>query len=120
MPRGPRLRIPGGLYHIIAWGRARRPIFLQRSDYRDFLSRLEKGIRFSDYRCYAWVLMPDHFHLLVHAGENGTPPLMRRLMTGYAGAFNQRHRRAGRLFQSRYKAILCEKEPYLLELVRYI
>lgn len=120
MPRRARLIVPGGLYHIMARGIERRAIFGDPSDYQEFINRLGEALQKSGCRCFAWVLMPNHFHLLVQAGREGTPPLMRRLMTGYAGHFNRRHCRSGHLFQNRYKAILCEEEPYLLELIRYI
>jgi len=69
---------------------------------------------------YAWCLMPNHFHLLVRTGRVPLSQVMRRLLTGYATAFNLRHGRAGHLFQNRYKSILVEEEPYFLQLVRYI
>ena len=120
MPRQARLDSPGLLHHIIARGIERRPIFYSPTDYADFLSRIE--INQARYPCqiYAWVLMPNHFHLLVRSGEHGIFPFMKRLMTGYAVAFNHRHKRAGHLFQNRYKSIVCEEGPYFLELVRYI
>ena len=65
-------------------------------------------------------LLGNHFHLLILRGNRPLAELMRRLMTGYAVYFNLRHRRAGHLFQNRYKAILCEFDDYLLELVAYI
>ncbi len=120
MPRQARLMVPGGLYHVMARGIERRAIFSDTPDYQEFVDRLEDSLKKSACRCLAWVLMPNHFHLLIQAGKEGTPPLMRRLMTGYAGYFNWRHRRSGHLFQNRYKAILCEGEAYLMELVRYI
>lgn len=120
MPRQPRLNVPGGLFHIIARGIERRRIFLDKSDYADFLDRLSIGLEKSKCRCYAWALMPNHFHLLIQAGSMGTTPLMRRLLTGYAGHFNRRYTRSGHLFQNRYKSILCDKDTYFLELVRYI
>lgn len=120
MPRRPRLVVPGGLFHIIARGIERRQIFLDSSDYADFLDRLEESLEKSKCRCLAWTLMPNHFHLLIQAGPHGTTPLMRGLMTGYAGYFNRRYDRAGHLFQNRYKSIICDKDTYLLELVRYI
>jgi REP element-mobilizing transposase RayT len=120
MPRQARLVFPGGLYHIIARGIERRRIFVDTRDYKEFQEGLSEYVPKTGCRCLAWVLMPNHFHLLIQAGKVGTAPLMRRLMTGYAGYFNRRHRRAGHLFQNRYKSILCEENPYLLELVRYI
>ena len=71
-------------------------------------------------QCLAWALMSNHFHLLVVTGSEPLAKLMQSLLTRYAVYFNHRYRRAGHLFQNRYKAIVCEEEPYLLELVRYI
>jgi putative transposase len=70
--------------------------------------------------CYAWALLPNHFHLLLRTEKVPVAGLMRRLLTGYAIGFNHRHRRWGHLFQNRYKSILCQQEAYLLELVGYI
>jgi hypothetical protein len=64
--------------------------------------------------------MSNHVHLLLKTGLTPVATLMRRLLTGYAQQFNRRHRRHGQLFQNRYKSFLCEEDPYLLELVRYI
>ncbi|MDZ7696654.1 MAG: transposase [Deltaproteobacteria bacterium] len=71
-------------------------------------------------QCYAWALIPNHFHLLLRTGPTELSKVMRRLMTGYAVTFNKRHKRSGHLFQNRYKSIICEEDPYLLELVRYV
>jgi len=69
---------------------------------------------------YAWVLMPNHFHLLVRTALQPLSENMRKLMTGYAINFNRRHKRYGHLFQNQFKSIVCEEEAYLLELTRYI
>jgi hypothetical protein len=61
-----------------------------------------------------------HFHILLRTGTTPLSTVMRRLMTGYAVTFNIRHRRSGHLFQNRYKSVVCEEDPYLLELIRYI
>ena len=66
------------------------------------------------------MLLPNHFHLLVRTGTKPLARSMRSLLSGYANAFNRRHRRSGHLFQNRYKSIVCEEEPYFLELVRYL
>lgn len=68
-------------------------------------------------RCYAWVLLPNHFHLLLKTGFVPIARVMRRLLTGYAVSHNRRHGRTGHLFQNRYKSILCDEESYFLELV---
>lgn len=86
----------------------------------DFLDRFELALEKTGCRCYAWVLMPNHVHLLIRTGKTPLSVLMRRLLTGYAVGFNHRHHRHGYLFQNRYKSILCQEDAYLLELVRYI
>jgi putative transposase len=72
MPRRARLVVPGGLFHVIARGTERRKIFLDTSDYSEFLERLRIGLEKSKCRCLAWVLMPNHFHLLIQSGPQGT------------------------------------------------
>jgi hypothetical protein len=70
--------------------------------------------------CYAWTLIPNHFHILLKTGNVPIATVMRRLLTGYAVSFNRRHRRYGHVFQNRYKSILCQEDAYMKELVRYI
>ena len=101
-------------------GIERSDIFRDTADYESFLTRLGNLLKETSIACYAWVLMPNHVHLLIRSGLFPVSSLMRRLLTGYAQHFNRRHLRVGHLFQNRYKSILCEEEPYLLELVRYI
>ena len=120
MPRQPRLEAPGLLYHIIARGIERREIFRDHSDYQFFLDRLGKILIDSGTKCFAFALIPNHFHLLLYSSTIPVSSVMRRLLTGYAIYFNKRHKRAGHLFQNRYKSIICQEDPYLLELVRYI
>ena len=86
----------------------------------DFLKRLERVLSDTHTRYFAWALIPNHFHLLLQSGRQPIATVMRRLLTGHAVNFNHRHRRSGRLFQNRYKSILCQQETYLFELVRYI
>lgn len=120
MPRQPRLDAPGLLQHVIVRGAQRAKIFMDRQDYEHFLTRLEKVVLAAQVRCYAWALLPDHFHLLLRNGNVRLAKVMQSLMTGYAVTFNRRHKRNGHLFQNRYKSIICEDEPYFLVLVRYI
>jgi REP element-mobilizing transposase RayT len=120
MPRKSRIDAPGALHHIICRGIERRNIFQTDSDRNDFLQRLEKILAESGTPCYAWALMPNHFHLLLRTGNVPIASVMLRLLSGYVGSYNRRHRRAGHLFQNRYKSILCQEDAYLLELVRYI
>jgi REP element-mobilizing transposase RayT len=104
----------------MARGIERGKIFKGEPDYADFLGRMEAVVSSTGVEVLAWALLPNHFHLLMRTRNVPLPSVMRRVMTGYAGAFNRRHRRHGHLFQNRYKSIVCEEEAYLLELVRYI
>ncbi|WP_298434284.1 helix-turn-helix domain-containing protein [Geobacter sp.] len=101
-------------------GIEKRKIFLDDTDRHLFVNRLGNLLTSTDTECLAWALIPNHFHLLLRSGSGGLASFMRRLLTGYAITFNKRHNRVGHLFQNRYKSIVCEEEPYLLELVRYI
>jgi len=120
MPRKARIDAPGALHHIIVRGIERTAIFRDETDYENFLLRLGRLLTESSTPCLAWALMGNHVHLLLRTGRVPVSTLMRRLLTGYAQQFNRRHGRHGVLFQNRYKSILCEEEPYLLALVRYI
>lgn len=120
MPRTARLDIPGVLQHVIARGIERRDIFLDNQDRAFFLSRLSSLLQRTSTDCLAWSLMSNHFHLLVKPTTTPLSHLMRSLLTSYAVSHNRKYRRAGHLFQNRYKSIVCDEEPYLLELVRYI
>jgi REP element-mobilizing transposase RayT len=101
-------------------GIERRRIFETTTDRQDFVTRLEAVVKGTGLRVFAWALLPNHVHLLVRTGPQPLATAMRRLLTGYAVAFNHRHKRHGHLFQNRYKSVLVEEEPYLLELTRYI
>ena len=120
MPRQPRLDAPGLLQHVMARGIEGKEIFKDDKDRESFLDRLANILDETRTQCYAWALIPNHFHALLRTGATPLSKVMRRLMTGYAVTFNKRHRRSGHLFQNRYKSIVCEEDPYLLELVRYI
>ena len=101
-------------------GLERRAIFRDDTDRHDFVARLAGLAAQGNLTVYAWALLPNHAHLLVRTGNRPLPRSMRSLLTGYAGAFNRRHKRVGHLFQNRYRSIVVEEEPYLLELVRYL
>ena len=120
MPRQARIDIPGLLQHVIVRGVSRLPIFYDDDDREDFLARFNRLLQETSTICYAWVLLDNHFHLLLQPQETKLAFLMRRLLTGYAVAFNLRHKRSGHLFQNRYKSIVCDRDSYLLELIRYI
>jgi putative transposase len=120
MPRKARIDAPGAVHHIIARGIERGKIFRDDQDRDLFIARLGDLFTETQTRCFAWALIPNHFHLLLKTGTVPIATVMRRLLTGYATGFNRRHRRSGHVFQNRYKSILCQEDAYLKELVRYI
>jgi putative transposase len=120
MPRQPRLDTPGALHHVIGRGIDGRKIFSNRKDREDFLERLADLCRADALSVYAWAFMENHFHILLRTGFQALSNSMRKLLTGYVVNYNRRHKRYGHLFQNRYKSIICEDDPYLLELTRYI
>ena len=120
MPRKARIDAPLSLHHLIARGIERRNIFRDNKDRYDFIDRLASVLSDSQTPCYAWALMPNHLHLLLRTGNTPISHVMRRLLTGYVVTFNRRHKRTGRLFQNRFKSILCQEEVYFRELIRYI
>ena len=120
MPRQARLDFPGCLHHVINRGMERRRIFQDPEDYQDFKESLERFAVEDGIRCYAWVLMPNHFHLVVETGKVPLATFMSRLQTSYVGRYNRRHRRCGRLFQNRYKSIVCDKDAYFQQLIAYV
>lgn len=122
MPRKARLLIdfPGGLYHIINRGVNRQKIFTQDEDYVYFLQCLQVTQKKFPFKLFSFCLMPNHFHLLLQRTDMPLSRVLSSLLTRFTQHINKKHKRVGHLFQGRSKTILCEKEPYFLELTRYI
>jgi putative transposase len=117
MPRRAGIDAAGALHHIIVRGIERRKLFWDDADRDSFVKRLGQVLAETQTDCFAWALIPNHAHLLLRTGLTPISGVMRRLLTGYAVEFNRRH---GHVFQNRYKSILCQEDPYLKALVRYI
>ena len=120
MARPLRIEFAGALYHVTARGNAQQNIYSDDVDRKAFVALIDKVRTRHDWYLHAYCLMSNHYHLLV---ETGSPTLSRgmKLLNGsYTQTFNRRHRRVGHLFQGRYRAILVQKESYLLELSRYV
>jgi putative transposase len=120
MARPLRIEYPGAVYHITSRGNARQDISLIDKDRLKFLEILGQVVDRFNWLCHAYCLMPNHYHLLIETIDPTLSRGMRQLNGVYTQAFNRRHNRAGHVFQGRFKAILVEKEPYLLELSRYV
>ena len=120
MARKPRIEITGGLYHLITRGNNRQTIFNSHDDYLKMLSLIRTQKSKLPFYLYAYCLMPNHLHLLVERRGDPLSRVMHRVLTGYSQYYNRRYQKSGHLLQGRYKAILCQSDQYLGELVRYI
>jgi putative transposase len=121
MARLSRLAVAGCVHHVVQRGLDRRPIFRDEADFRRMLADLEELCRQGALALHAYVLMPDHFHLLVTPPD--APALSRTMQTlgrRYVRAFNQRYGRAGTLWEGRFRSTVVEPERYLLDCMRYI
>jgi REP element-mobilizing transposase RayT len=120
MARPLRLAFAGGVYHVTARGNERKAIVRDDGDRARFLDTLAAMVDQYGVVCHAWVLMDNHYHLLLETPSPNLSLAVRYLNGVYTQRFNRRHRRVGHLFQGRFKAIVVEKEGYLLELCRYV
>lgn len=120
MARPLRIEFEGALYHVTSRGNEKGIVYTDDRDRVKFLSLIKKGYRRYGYFLRAHVLMGNHYHLLVETPNANLSKAMHDLNGSYTSYFNHRHKRSGHLFQGRYKAILVEKDAYLLELSRYI
>lgn len=120
MARPLRIEYPGAVYHVTSRGNERRPIFRSDRDRRTFLLFLSMAVKRFGWSVSAWVLMTNHFHLVIQTPEPNLSRGMQWLNGAYAGWFNHAHDRSGHLFQGRYHAFLIEKEAYFAEVLRYV
>jgi putative transposase len=120
MARKPRVEYPGAFYHVIVRGNQRQVIFRSDTDRKYYLERLDEYRRRYGFKVYAYVLMSNHVHMLLETGQVPLSKIMQGLQLRYTGYYNRKYNKVGHLFQGRYKAILCDRQAYLLELVRYL
>lgn len=111
---------PGSFHHVISRAVDGLYIFREYNEQSDFIRRLELLVEEDCFKIHAWVLMSNHFHLLLEVRKISLSCSMQRLLTGYSMRFNRINNRQGHVFQSRFRSILVDRESYLKELVRYI
>ncbi len=111
---------PDAFYHVLSRGNERKEIFRDEKDYLRFLDRLGKMVERFKLEVHAYVLMKNHFHLLVHTKEANLSRAMQWLSVSYSVWFNRRHQRSGHLFQGRFKSFLIEDDRYLTAMCLYI
>ena len=106
--------------HVTSRGNERKPIYRKDADFQLFLDTLaEVGDRFN-WVIHSFCLMTNHYHLVVETPDANLSQGMRQLNGVYTVRFNRKRGRVGHLFQRRYKAILVDKDAYLMELSRYV
>ncbi|MBP8116766.1 MAG: transposase [Nitrospira sp.] len=120
MARPLRIEVPGAVYHVTSRGNARQDIVVDDRDRVQWLTVLAHVIDRYGWRCHAYCLMDNHYHLLLETPQPNLSLGMRQLNGRYTQDYNRRHERVGHLFQGRFKAILVEKDAHLLELCRYV
>jgi len=120
MARKVRIEYPGAFYHVMARGNRKAAIFKDDKDKSRFLQKLLDYKERYGFILYAYILMKNHIHLLIETKDVALSKIMQGLLQSYTQWYNGKYRVVGHLFQGRYKAILCDKGRYLLNLIRYI
>ena len=120
MARPLRIEYAGAVYHITSRGNARKPIFRDDKDRDSFFEILTSVTKRYNWLCHAYCLMDNHYHLIIETPDANLSRGMRQLNGVYTQTYNRRHKKTGHIFQGRYKAILVDKDSYLLELCRYV
>ncbi|MGY4829952.1 REP-associated tyrosine transposase [Sphaerotilaceae bacterium SBD11-9] len=120
MARPLRIEFPGAVYHVTSRGDRREPIFADDEDRAMLLTVLARAAERFDAQVLAYCLMGSHYHLVLHTRQANLSLLMRHLNGVYTQAYNRRHDKSGHVFQGRFKAILVDRDAYLLALCRYV
>jgi REP element-mobilizing transposase RayT len=120
MARPLRIQYPDAVYHVTCRGNEKQNIFRDDSDRNRFLQLLNQSVNIYTVKLHSYVLMNNHFHLLVETPLANLSEFMRHFNIAYIGYFNRRHNRVGHLYQGRFKAIIVDKDTYLSVLSRYI
>lgn len=120
MARPLRIEFPGAVYHVTSRGDRQEPIFEDDQDRLIFLDTVAQALSRFDGQMLAYCLMDNHYHFVLHTRKANLSLLMRHINGVYTQAFNRRHDKVGHLFQGRFKAILVDRDAYLLEVCRYV
>lgn len=118
MSRSLRIQFPGAVYHVTSRGDRRESIFADELDRVTLLAVVEQGLQRFDAQMLAFCLMGNHYHFVVHTRSASLSLLMRHINGVYSQRFNRRHGVVGHVLQGRFKAILVDRDAYLLALCR--
>ncbi len=120
MARPLRILYPDAVYHVTCRGNEKQTIYRDDADRNRFLQLLNQSVNIYSIKLHSFVLMSNHFHLLIETPLGNLSEFMRHFNIAYIGYYNRRHKRVGHLYQGRYKAILVDRDAYLSVLSRYI
>ena len=120
MSRPLRIEYPGAWYHVMNRGRRSEVTFPEYKDYYRFIDLLKESCELWNIHISAYCLMPNHYHLLIHTPDGNLSRCMRHINGVYTQRYNKAHGCDGQLFRGRFKSIIVEGDPYLLQLVRYV
>ncbi len=120
MTRPLRIAYPGALYHVTSRGNVQQRMYEDDEDRHAFLAVLDAVVRRYNWLCHAYCLMDNHYHLVIETPDGNLPRGMRQLNGVYTQRFNRHHGRVGHVLQGRYKAIVIDRDSYLLEVCRYV
>ncbi len=119
MARPLRIEFPGGVYHVTSRGDRREPIFVDDQDRSRLLCILAQAMNRFDAVVFAYCLMGNHYHFVLHTRQSNLSMLMRHVNGVYAQAFNRRHGLVGHLFQGRFTSLHVDRDVYLMQVCRY-
>jgi len=120
MARPWRIQYEGAIYHIMSRGIGRGKIFLTNDDYSRLLEYIENAREKFNLDIFAFVLMSNHYHLLIETPKGNLSDYMQHFNMRYTRHYNIRHKKVGHIYQGRFKGILVDKDTYLTMLSRYI
>jgi REP-associated tyrosine transposase len=120
VPRAPRPQVEGGIYHLTARGVRRLPLFVDDEDRLTYTALLSQVVARFGWLVHLYCLMPNHVHLLVETPHGNVSRAVQWFHGRYAEHVNQRHAHEGHVFDRRFHSVLVERDPHLLEAVRYI
>ncbi len=120
MARKTRIEFEGAFYHVIARGNQRQKIFKGEDDFLKYIELLSTYKGRYGFSLYSYVLMSNHVHILIETQKTPLSKILQGINQSYTMHFNRKYKTVGHLFQGRYKAILCDRDEYLLALVKYI
>jgi len=115
-----RILIPGMAYHVMGRGNERKNIFRDTQDRIKFLQILKEAVELHDFKLYAYTLMSNHYHLLIKIAQPNLSQIMKYINGSYAVYFNWKYKRIGHLFHHKFKSVIVEHGPELLNCMRYI